>query len=97
MVDAGGGDAVGFQGTHAHGLKQVEDRGLAAAANRTGHHQPRRHRKSPVDEGVGDPQRHGYELVWRHFEVAPQEMVHEVKRIDVGIGCGRIVPIGPYV
>jgi hypothetical protein len=30
MVDAGGGDAVGFEGTHAHGLQQVEQRGLAA-------------------------------------------------------------------
>ena len=95
MVDAGRGDAVGFEGTRAHGLQQVEQRGLAAAANRARHHQPRRHGEALVDEGVGDPQRHGDELARCHFNVAPQQMMHEVKRIDGGIGRPMIGPIGP--
>ena len=95
MVDAGRCDAVGFEGTHAHGLQQVEQCGLAAAANRARHHQPRRHGEALVEEGMGDPQRHGDELVRRHFNVARQQMVHEVKRIDGGIGRPMIVPVGP--
>jgi putative ATP-dependent endonuclease of OLD family len=97
MVNAGSGDAVGFERTHAHGLQQVEERGLAAATNRTGHHQARRHGKALIDECVRDPERHGDELLWRHFDIAPQEMVHEIKRIDGGIGRTMIVPIGPRV
>jgi hypothetical protein len=95
MVDPGRGDAVGFEGPQAQGLQQVKERGLAAAANRARHHQPRRHGEALVDEGVRDPQRHGDELVRRQFEVARQQMVHEVKRIDGGIGRRMIVPIGP--
>jgi hypothetical protein len=44
---------------------------------------------------VCDPWRHRDELVRGHFEVARQQMVHELKRIDGGIGRGMIVPIGP--
>ena len=62
MVDAGRGDAVGFEGTRAHGLQQVD--------------QPRRDGEAPVDEGVRDPQRRGDELVRRHFNVARQQMMH---------------------
>src|ERR1700686_5181739 len=57
VVNAGGSDAVGFQRTHTEGLNEVEERGLAAAANRTGQRQPRRHRKSLIDESVHDPER----------------------------------------
>jgi hypothetical protein len=36
MVKAGGGDAVRLQRTQTQGFNEVEERGLAAAANRTG-------------------------------------------------------------
>ena len=97
VVNAGGGDAVGFQRTHTEGLNEVEERGLAAAANRTGQRQPRRHRKSLIDESVHDPERHRDELVCRQFDVALQEMVHDVKKIDIAIGLGIVVPLRPRV
>ena len=97
MVKAGGGDAVRLQRTQTQGFNEVEERGLAAATNRTGQGQPRRHRKSLINESVHDPQRHRDELVRRHIDVALEEMVHEIKRIDVGTGRGIVMPVGPRV
>ena len=97
VINAGGGDAVCFQGTHTQRLNEIEQRGFAAAAHRTGQCQPRRHRKSLIDESVHDPQRYSDELVCGQFDVAPQEMVYEVERIVVATARGIVVPRGPRV